>query len=407
MTLRTRVLIVGGGPVGLTASALLSQQGIENIVVERRKDTIRAPAAHVLRPRTLEVFDRLGVGDEVRAAAPLSDLDFITWCATLGGTEAGRLDTRSDSLDWTNCPQNLLEPILQRHAESQTPARILRGVTWTDLEQDADGVCTTVQHDDGREQRIEASWLLAADGAGSPVRRRLDIGMIGPGAQLRMWMVHFEADLRPLMEGRSGPLFWILNPQAPGTFIVHDPARSIVFMTPCFGVENEEEAIPARLSAAIGADIEPRILSIDQWAMHVQVAERYREGRVFLLGDAAHRFPPSGGLGLNTGIADADFLVHQLASVENDAADPRCLDSYERECRPCAETNAHESFENAKRLAEISTVIGPCADVVALEARLHSLSTEERKQLDQAIERQRSHFASHGRIPPDPRARPV
>ena len=178
-------------------------------------------------------------------------------------------------------------------------------------------------------------------------------------------------------------------------------------MTPRFGVHNELEAIPARLAPAIGPNILPRTLSIDQWAMHVQVAERYREGRVFLLGDAAHRFPPSGGLGLNTGIADADFLVHQLASVENDAADPRCLDSYERECRPCAETNAHESFENAKRLAEISTVIGPCADVVALEARLHSLSTEERKQLDQAIERQRSHFASHGRIPPDPRARPV
>ena len=405
MTLRTRVLVIGGGPVGLTASALLSQHGIENVVVERRKDTIRAPAAHVLRPRTLEVFDRLGVGDEIRAAAPLKTLDFITWCATLGGTEAGRLDMRSDSLDWTNCPQNLLEPILQRHAESQPWARILRGVTWTDLDQDGNCVRATVRDEDG-EQQVEASWLLAADGAGSPVRRQLDIAMEGPDARLQMWMVHFEADLRRLMEGRSGPLFWVLNPEAAGTFIVHDPARSIVFMTPCFGTENEEQAIPARLAAAIGADIEPRIVSLDQWAMHVQVAERYREGRVFLVGDAAHRFPPSGGLGLNTGIADADFLVHQLARVENDAADPGCLDTYERECRPCAETNAHESFENAKRLGEISTAIGPCSDLSALEARLNSLSAEERKQLDHAIEHQRSHFASHGRLPPDPRARP-
>jgi len=184
---------------------------------------------------------------------------------------------------------------------------------------------------------------------------------------------------------------------------VHDPVGSLVFMTPRFGTEGEEETLPARLAAALAIDTPLRIISVDTWSLHVQVAERYREGRVFLAGDAGHRFPPSGGLGLNTGIADVDFLVHQLAGVECDGADPACLDVYERECRPCARSNADESFANMKRLGEISAVLGPCPDLASLEARLAFLSPEERKQLDQAIEHQRSHFASHGRLPPDPR----
>jgi 2,4-dichlorophenol 6-monooxygenase len=401
---RTRVLIVGGGPVGLTGSALLSARGVPNVVVERRREAIRAPAAHVLRPRTLEIFDSLGIGDAVREAAPLRDLDCIVWCATLGGVEAGRLDTRSQPLEWTNTPQNLLEPILERRAADEPNASLLRGAEWTSLTQDEAAVRATVWHDDGSEQAIEARWVIAADGAGSPVRRALGIAMRGESPEARFFMVHFAADLRPHLAGRSGPLFWVLNPATPGTFIIHDPAGSIVFMTPRFGTADEEKTVPGRLAAALGVDVAHRILSVDTWSMHVQVAERYREGRVFLAGDAAHRFPPSGGLGLNTGIADIDFLVHQLARVETESADPACLDHYERECRPCAEANAADSFANLKRLAEISAVIGPCADLAALEARLRGLSPEERKELDQAIEHQRSHFASHGRLPPDPRA---
>jgi 2,4-dichlorophenol 6-monooxygenase len=403
----TRVLVIGGGPVGLTASTLLSQHGISNVVVERRDETQRAPAAHVLRKRPMEVFERIGVAREIRQAAPGLSLDYIVWCASLAGREVGRLDLRvglpKGQDVWTNCPQNVLEPILLERARREPASRILQGAECIAVEQDGDGVHAVVRSHNGSEQTVAATWMIAADGAGSPVRRMLDIPMLGPGPQGRFFMVHFEADLRPWIEARPGPIFWIMNPESPGTLIVHDPGKSHVFMTLRFDSEGEEKTIPGRLAAALGVPLDCRILSIDAWSPHVQVAERYREGRIFLAGDAAHRFPPTGGLGLNTGVLDVDYLVYQLARVEAGSADAGILDSYGAECRPAAQTNATESFENMVRLGAISAVLGTFSDLAGLEDRLASLSEEEREQLARAIELQRSHFVSDGRLPPDPR----
>lgn len=136
----------------------------------------------------------------------------------------------------------------------------------------------------------------------------------------------------------------------------------------------------------------------------MQAAGRYREGRVFLVGDAAHRFPPTGGLGLNTGIQEAHDLAGKLARVEAGVAPEALLESYEAAYRPAAEANANESFENMKRLGEISRVIGEHPDLKSLERRLASLSEAERRQLAKAIEAKRSHFLSDG-APPEGGAR--
>jgi 2,4-dichlorophenol 6-monooxygenase len=402
----TGVLVVGGGPVGLVASALLSQHRIPNLVVERRLETQRAPAAHVLRRRPMRVLGRLGVEAAIRRAAPALPLHYITWCASLGGAEAGRLDLREGlppgEQVWTNCPQNLLEPILLERASREPAARVLRGVECIALEQHAGGVSARLRAGDG-ERTVRARWALAADGAGSPTRRALGIPMRGPGPQGRMFMVHFEADLRPWLRERPGPICWILHPEAGGALIVHDPRRSHVFMTLRDGSPGERERLPARLAAALGVPARARILSVDDWSPHVQVAARYREGRVFLVGDAAHRFPPTGGLGLNTGILEVENLVAKLARVEA-GADPALLDAYAAECRPAAEANARTSYENMLRLGEIPRVIGGQRDLAALERRLASLSAEERDRLAAAIEAQRSHFLWEGQPPvPDRR----
>jgi len=403
---RTKVLIVGGGPVGLVVSSLLSQSGLENCVVERRAETQRAPAAHVLRRRPMEILDSIGVGDEVRTAASAVPLDFITWCVTLGGPEIGRLDLRPlDASNrrgpepWTNCPQNVLEPILLRNASERREARVVLGAECCEIEQRDDGVVAHLRFEDGAETQIAAEWVVAADGAGSPVRRALGISMEGLGALARFHMVHFEADLEPWTRARSGPIYWLMNPEAPGGLIVHDPKRSHVFMTPDHGTENEEQGIPARLASALDVPTVPKILSIDAWSPHVQVASRYVEGRVALVGDAAHRFPPTGGLGLNTGIQEAKILAEKLVRTFAGEDPARLLAAYEAECRPAAQANANESFENMKRLAEVSQVLGEWPDRAGLEERLATLTEVEQQQLAQAIEAQRSHFLSDGVAP--------
>ena len=408
---RTRVLVIGGGPVGLVVSGLLSQRGVEHLVVERSRKTLRAPAAHVLRRRSMQILEELGVADEVRRAGATLSLDFVTWCATLGGVEIGRLALRPPDPatgarrpePWTNCSQKLLEPILRRHASEQPQARIALGAECVAIDQTSGAVVARIRRDDGTEQTVEAAWAIAADGAGSPTRRALGIPMEGHGPLARFTMVHFEADLRPWIEKRSGPLFWILNPDSPGCLIVHDPQRSHVFMMQRWGSEDEETTIPERLSAALAVPVTPRILGVDDWSPHVQVAARYRAGRIFLAGDAAHRFPPTGGLGLNTGIQEAQDLVERLARVDVGREEAGLLDGYEARCRPVAQANADESFENLKRLAEISRVIGEWPDLAALERRLASLTETERSQLADAIEAQRSHFVSDGLVPTGPR----
>jgi len=401
------VLVIGGGPVGLVVSALLSLRGVPHLVVERRRECQRAPAAHVIRRRPLEILEEIGVADEVRRIAPPLRLDFVTWCTTLGGAEVGRLDLRPVDPEtgrrppepWTNCPQNLLEPVLLRAASRRPEARIARGAECVGIRQDGRAVHARVRTEDGREHEVEAAWAIAADGAGSPTRRALGIPMEGPGPFGRLSMVHFEADLAPWIRERSGPIFWALNPESPGTLIVHDPERSHVFMMTRPETDGES-AIRDRLAAALGVPLTPRILGVDAWSPHVQVAARYRQGRVFLVGDAAHRFPPTGGLGLNTGIQEARDLAARLACAHAERGGESLLEGYEAACRPVALANAAASFENMKRLGDVSRVVGAWPDLASLERRLASLSDAERRRLETAIEAQRDHFLSDGAPPP-------
>ena len=400
------MLIIGGGPVGLTAAGLLALHGNSCLVLERHNKTLRPPAAHVIRARPLEVFAELGIEDQIRAATPHLPLHYITWCATFGGAEVGRLDLRgaagseqADDPAWVNLSQNRLEPILAGAVSRQGPAQIEYGADCLDITENGNSVTARIRRDDGTEHEVQANWAIAADGAGSPTRKALDIEMIGDGPLGRFHMTHINADLTRWIEDRPGPIFWILNPESPGTLIVHDPQRSHVFMTPVLGFDNEEETLPDRLRAALAVPAEVEIVSTDTWAPYCQIAARYRKGRVFLVGDSAHRFPPAGGLGLNTGIMEAHNIAWKIAMVEAGTANESILDTYETECRPAAETNARESFANALRLGLISTAIGEVTDLPSLEKRLQTMTDSERGELNAAIEAQRSHFMSDGAFP--------
>jgi 2-polyprenyl-6-methoxyphenol hydroxylase-like FAD-dependent oxidoreductase len=376
------VLIVGGGPVGMVASILLAQQGIANRVVERRSEPDGAPAAHVVNARTFEILRAAGVPAAAIDAAckDPADAGFVRWVTTLAGDELGCLpfERQSDAelavtpTPLRNLSQHRLEPILREHLLAQPLASLASGQQWESATQDADGVTSQVRDlASGALRTIRSRWLLAADGAGSRVREAAGIEINGPPRLRSFVMIHFEANLRDLVRDRPAVLYWTTAPDATGTFVAHDIDSTWVYMhvmdPDTEPAERYDEALCAQIVRhALGSDaFDFRVRNIRTWHMSLQIAARYRDARIFLVGDAAHRFPPTGGLGLNTGVQDAHNLAWKLAAVESGAAPPSLLDSYEAERRPVAHTNAEASARNAMKMAEVWKALEATGDGAA------------------------------------------
>jgi 2-polyprenyl-6-methoxyphenol hydroxylase-like FAD-dependent oxidoreductase len=373
------VLIVGAGPVGMTASILLAQQGVRSLVVERRESVQRAPAAHVVNARTFEILRAAGVDMAAIAAAckDPSDAGRVRWVMTLTGEELGSLpfERQGDEvLTFTPTPlrnlsQHRLEPILLQHLRRQANASLRFEHEWEAAEQDADAVTSRVRDvDAARSFEVRSRWLLAADGAGSRVRKALGIEPIGPPRLASFVMIHFAANLRSLVGDRPAVLYFTNDPASRGVFVAHDIDSDWVFMHQ-WDPERESaedygvERCAAIVRRAMGtAAVEFVIRTLSTWNMSAQVAERYREERTFLIGDAAHRFPPTGGLGLNTGVQDAHNLGWKIAAVEAGWAPEALLDSYEIERRPVARENADVSMRNAAKMLEVVQALGPGGD---------------------------------------------
>jgi 2-polyprenyl-6-methoxyphenol hydroxylase-like FAD-dependent oxidoreductase len=392
------VLVVGGGPVGLAASILLAQQGVAHVVAERRTAVLAAPAAHVVNARSFEILRGAGVDMGAIAAACKSPADagHVRWVTTLFGDELGSLPFERQGDDvlastptpLRNLSQHRLEPILAEHARKQPLAEIATGVEWVSSEQDAGGVTSALRDvASGAVRRVRSRWLFAADGAGSGIRRALGIEPVGPARLAAFVMIHFEANLRARVGPRPAVLYWITEPGVGGTFVAHDIDSTWVYMHP-FDAERESladygaERCVALVRRAMGdPEAEVPIRNISTWQMTAQVAERYRDGRIFLLGDAAHRFPPTGGLGLNTGVQDAHNLVWKLAAVEAGWAPAALLDSYETERRPIAKSNADVSLRNAMKLFEVVQAL-TSADDGGRDARVTAAIANQAEHFD-------------------------
>ena len=228
----------------------------------------------------MQIFSQLGLDGKIQQEVPDLELKYVTWCCQLGGRKIAHLDLIPEGTGnpWTNLPQNLLTPILLEHMRESEKAHVVLGADCIDVSSAEDSVRVKIAHD-GKQSNLSARWVIAADGAGSGIRRALDIPLAGDGPLGRWFMVHFEADLSEWIAPKPGAIFWILNPQAPGALIVHDPVRSHVFMTPVMGIEGEEASIGQRLKAALGIDAPVNIQSVNTWTAHAQVAEQYRSGR--------------------------------------------------------------------------------------------------------------------------------
>jgi 2-polyprenyl-6-methoxyphenol hydroxylase-like FAD-dependent oxidoreductase len=358
--LEVPVLIVGGGPVGLTASALLSRLGVASLLVERHPGTSIHPKARGINPRTMEIYRQCGVDEAVRAAGlPPEKAQFIIWARSLAGEELerrvpGRARAASASLTPARhclCAQDDLEPVLRHFAEGLGPGRLRFRAELASFVDDGDGVTATVAGPEG-ETRVRARYVIAADGARSRVREALGVSMQGVAALYRSVNVLMDADLTPWVADRPAALYFIEQPGLRATFLTINGANRWGFLINLPLDASVESYTPERCAEVVRQsagvpDLSVEILGVDPWVAAAQVATAYRRGRVLLAGDAAHHMPPTGGFGLNTGVGDVHNLAWKLAAVLHGWAGPNLLDSYEAERLPYGRAITEQSLANS------------------------------------------------------------
>ena len=409
------VLIVGGGPVGLTASILLSRAGVTSLLVERHPGTAVHPKARGINSRTMEIFRQCGVEDRIRAAGLAPERSrFIVWSRSLAGEELERrvpARSRAEALTISPvprclCAQDDLEPVLRAAAESQQPGIVQFGAELLAFTQDADGVTGTIRTRDG-ESQVHARYLIAADGARSPVREALGIPMHGNAGIYRSINVLLNADLTRWVADRPAALYFIEQPGLKATFLTINGVNRWGFLINNLPVNGSgDEYTPERCAAlvrqAAGApDLEVEILGAVSWVAAALVAERYRRGRVFLAGDAAHHMPPTGGFGLNTGVQDVHNLAWKLAAVLHGWAGAGLLDSYEAERLPYGRAITEQALANARSLGRGETLDPAPAERTRAAGVPQRAGNDLRRTLRVGRRRRRRHAAAQGRQPRD------
>lgn len=370
----TDVLIIGTGPAGSATAALLSTYGVENMVINRYRWLANTPRAHITNQRAMEVIRDLGreVEDEVYIYGTGQDLmGENVFCTSLAGEEIGRLKTwgthplsraehqlSSPSL-MNDCPQTYMEPILFKTACSRgTQARM--STEYLSHVQDADGVTTTCRDRlTGKEFTVRSKYLVGADGGNSMVAQHIGLPFEGKMGVAGSMNIIFKADLTRYVAHRPSVLYWVLQPGSNVGGIGMGLVRMVRPWNEWLinwgydineGVAHVDNAYAEGVARDLigDPDIDIEITSVSTWTVNNCYAARAHKGRVFCMGDAIHRHPPSNGLGSNTSIQDSFNLAWKLAMVVKGQAGPGLLDTYSDERAPVARqivTRANQSIE--------------------------------------------------------------
>jgi 2-polyprenyl-6-methoxyphenol hydroxylase-like FAD-dependent oxidoreductase len=367
----TQVLIVGGGPVGLTASILLSHLGVRSLLVERHPGTAVHPKARGINARTMEMYRQHGVENAIRQAGlPPERAGLIVWAETLAGREierrvpwrSGPQSAAVSPVRNCLCAQDDLEPVLRAFAESQPQATLAFDTELDSFEQDEHCVTASLTNRaSGGTSRVRANYLLAADGAQSRVRRVLGVRMLGKEDVYDSVNILMNADLTPWTRERPAALYFIENPRMRATFLTInglDRWGFLVNSLAAYGYKasdfTAERSTELIRDAAGVPNLEVKVLGVAPWTASAHVAEQYRHGRVFLAGDAAHEMPPTGGFGMNTGVQDVQNLAWKIAAVLDGSAADSLLDTYHDERQPLGRTITEQSLINAVSMGRLN-----------------------------------------------------
>ena len=397
----TDVLIVGSGPAGSAMAALLSTYGIKNVVVTKFNWLARTPRAHITNQRAMEIFRDLGIEQEmINKGTPQELMGNNIFCTSIAGEELGRLYTwgthPNRMADYTlasptkicDIPQNLVEPILVSTA-GMRGSRFRFDTEYISSEQDKDGVTATVlDHLTKSTYEIRAKYLIGADGGKSKVAQDIELPFEGQMGKAGSINIVCKMDLSKYVAHRPSVLYWVLQPGSDvggigmGLVRMVRPWNEWLIL---WGYDikqgpptlDNDEAIRIVHHLIGDQSIPVEIVSTSVWTVNQCYATQNTKGRIFCVGDAVHRHPPSNGLGSNTSIQDSFNLAWKLAHVLDGKASPALLETYHAERTPIAKqivNRANKSIEE----------FGPIFDALGLtntsDPDLMKAHMEERKQ---------------------------
>ena len=366
------VLVVGGGPAGLITSLLLAHHGVRSTIVERHPGTSILPRANSINLRTMEILRVLDLADEVMAAGvDVDGVPLVVEMETLDGPILSSVPNYNaadpeapESLspaEYTFCTQDVVEPILVNKLRGTALCDVSFGTRLVSFAQDGSGVTAELtDREGGSRRKVTADYMVAADGAQSAVRNALGIGMSGHGHMSSEINVLFEADLWRSLAGRRAIIYRLRNRwlQAQAVFRNNDGRNRWTLLMPVFENPSGERCAELIRRCAGDPALDVNVLAVGTWERAAVLADRFRDRRVFLTGDAAHRVTPTGGMGMNTAIQSAHNLAWKLAAVIQGWGTPALLDSYELERRPVAARTVELSYRLSRNTRAVGRMLG-------------------------------------------------
>src|SRR5262245_40325270 len=373
--LEASIVVVGAGPVGLTLALDLAWRGIDVIVLEtRRAGEPPNVKCNQVSARSMEIFRRLGLADEIRATGlPAEYRNDVSCCIAATGAElarirlpsrAGRMrgETGADGA-WPAAEfphrinQLFLEPLLFTHAAAQPRIRILNRTRFEGFTQGPDGVTAIAEDlDGGARITLTSRYLVGCDGGRSTVRHGIGAELLGIPVVQHVQSTYFRApDLIDRLPGEPAWMYLAFNPRRCGTMMAIDGRERWLIHNFLYHGETDYESVDRdwaiRNILGVGPDFAYEVISKEDWIGRRLVADRFSQGRVFICGDAAHLWIPHAGYGMNAGIADAANLAWKLAGVLDGWADAGLLAAYSAERQPITDQVSHFAFNMSKEVS--------------------------------------------------------